>query len=52
MQAVLYANKTFLKKKKAANHLGENEQLMHIEYKNPHEFFFQFQKLAKVIESF
>lgn len=36
MQTVLYANKT---KKKEENHLRENEQRMHTEYKNPHEFF-------------
>lgn len=48
VQAVLYANKT----KKKENHLRESEQLMHTEYKNPHEFFFLFWKLAKVIESF
>lgn len=38
MQTAFYANKT--EKKMKANHLRENEQLMHIEYKNPYEFFY------------
>lgn len=38
MQTVLYANR-MKKEKKKGNHLRENEQLMHIEYKNPYEFF-------------